>query len=63
MNRGISWGYIGVIYRDNGKEDGNYYSIIGVHIGVFVPPAQKFRWIPSPHPESFKPPNPEPQAT
>ena len=22
---GLYWDYVGVIYRDNGKEDGNYY--------------------------------------
>ena len=25
----VYWGKIGIIYRDNGKEIGNYYSILG----------------------------------
>ena len=37
------WGYIGMIlglYRDNGKENGSYYSILG-YIGVIMWHAQK----------------------
>ena len=26
----VSWGYIGS-HRDNGKENGNYYSILGLY--------------------------------
>ena len=32
---GIIWGFIG-IYRDNGKENGNYYSTIGYILGLSV---------------------------
>ena len=33
---GLYWGYIGVmlgLYWDNGKENGNYYSILGLYGG------------------------------
>ena len=30
------WVFILGLYRDNGKENGNYYSIIGVYIGVIL---------------------------
>ena len=28
--------YFGAIYRDNGKENGNYYIIIGHIVGLFM---------------------------
>ena len=34
----VSWGYIGVILAlswDNGKENGNYYSILGL-LGLYL---------------------------
>ena len=27
----VYWGYIGGLYRDNGKENGHYYSILGLY--------------------------------
>ena len=39
-SKGVYWGYIGIVsgnigvYWDNGKENGNYYSIMGYNIGV-----------------------------
>ena len=34
----VYWAYIGVmleLYRDNGKENGNYYTILGLYRGYY----------------------------
>ena len=35
----VDWGYIGVmvLYWDNEKENGNYYSKLGLHRGYIIP--------------------------